>query len=363
MKMKGDEMMKRYAGYGVVFATVFAIGTTGALGEDAAPEFPKIGVAADLELFYENSDNVGREGDNDKFKSNQLYFDINGKFDKNLSAKLKLDGADIVSSDGKVVTEKIVEEANFTAKHIGGSPVTVVFGKDEMPFGLDYDKYLNDSIAHQFEIDKVWGFHGIVDIPGVGNVAAAAYQHRHSDDDEVDASNETGDNYAAKLTIDKLVKNLTVKLSGASESYSDTAVTDDDTGVTTTTMKDEETRYGAGAILKIGDLGNINAEYIAFNNLNGTPDYDPSLITLGVEYDVVDKTVIWGRYEIIDDDTPETTENDFWSVGVKYSPTKNYSLMVEYSNFNSGDMKDATDLNVAKGSTDDAILVGVRAKF
>ena len=56
-------------------------------------------------------------------------------------------------------------------------------------------------------------------------------------------------------------------------------------------------------------------------------------------------------------------EDDFWTVGVKYSPTKNYTLMVEYSNFNSGDMKDAKDLKVAKGSIEDALLVGVRAKF
>jgi hypothetical protein len=50
-------------------------------------------------------------------------------------------------------------------------------------------------------------------------------------------------------------------------------------------------------------------------------------------------------------------------VGIKYSPTKNYTLMVEYSNFNSGDMKDAKDLKVADGSTEDAILFGIRAKF
>ena len=37
--------------------------------------------------------------------------------------------------------------------------------------------------------------------------------------------------------------------------------------------------------------------------------------------------------------------------------------MVEYSNFNSGDMKDAKDLKVAKNSIEDSILFGVRAKF
>lgn len=352
--------MKRILEITLIVAMV--LGMTLSMGQ-AAEGGPEMSIKASLELFHEISDGVNGADDDDKFKSNELYLDVGAKFENDLAAKLKLDGADIVSSDGKTVTEKIVEEANFTAKHIGGSPVTLVFGKDEMPFGLDYDKYLNDSIAHQFEIDKVWGLHGIVDIPNIGNIAAATYQHRHSEDDEVESSNETGDNYAAKLTIDKLVDNLTVKISGASQSYSDTAVTDDETGVTTTTVMDDETRIGAGAVLKLGDLGNINAEYIAFSSMGGKADYDPSLITLGVQCDVVDKTAIWGRYEIIDDDTDDEVEDAFWSVGVKYSPTKNYTLMAEYSNFNSGDMKDAKDLKVAKGSIENSILLGVKAKF
>lgn len=135
--------------------------------------------SGDLELFYENSDEVVGNEDSDQFITNQLYLTIDGLFDGGLSARLKLDGADIVSSDGGEVTESIVEEANFTIENIGGSPVTLVFGKDEMPYGLDYDKYLNDPIVHAFEIDKVWGFHGIVKLTNIGNVAAGLYQHRN----------------------------------------------------------------------------------------------------------------------------------------------------------------------------------------
>ena len=320
-------------------------------------------VSASLELFYEASKDVGGSNDDDKFKSNEFYLDFKGSFDHGLGAKLKLDGADIVSSHDKTVTEKIVEEANFTAKHIGESPVTLVFGKDEMPFGLDYDKYLNDSIAHQFEIDKVWGFHGIVDIPNVGNIAAAAYQHRHSDEGEVEVTNELGDNLAAKLTVDSLVENLTVKVSAASESYANTEITDEETGITTSSTKDDEARYGAGAVYKVKGLGNLNVEYIAFNSLKGKPDYDPDLVTLGIQYDGIENITLWGRYEIIGDDTSDAVETDFWSVGMKYSSAKNYSLMLEFSNFNSGDMKDAKDLKVADGSIEEAVLLGVKAKF
>ena len=356
-------MMKQFRLSVVVLTLLCLAVPLAAVAGGDEPAKPEIKVSADLELFYELSKDVDGSGDGDKFQSNQLYLDIDGAFDKGLAAKLELDGADIVSSDGTVVTEKIVEEANFSVKNIGDSPVTLIFGKDEMPFGLDYDKYLNDSITHQFEIDKVWGFHGIVDLPGVGNLAAAAYQHRHSDDDEDEATNETGDNYTAKLTIDKLVKNLTVKISGASESYASVTTTDEDTGVASTSAKDDESRWGVGAVYKIKGLGNVNAEYIAFGNLKGTPDYDPDLVTLGIQCDVIDKTALWARYEIIGDDTPDDVETDFWSVGVKYSPTEHYDLLLEYSNFNSGDMKDATDLKVAKGSIEDAVLFGVKAAF
>jgi len=350
--------LTRAVAIGVVLCMVVSM--TNAAEETKIPE---LSLKPNLELFYENSKYVGGTGDDDKFKSNQFYLDFGAKFENDLAAKLKLDAADIESRDGTTVSAKAVEEANFTAKHIGDSCVTLIFGKDEMPFGLDYDKYLNDSVAHQFEIDKVWGFHGIVDIPCVGNIAAAAYQHRHTDDDETLATNEAGDNYTAKLTIDKLIKNLTVKISGASESYSDTEATDDDTGVTTVSAMEDETRWGAGAVYKVKGIGNINAEYISFSSLKGYPGYDPSLVTLGVECNAIEKTAIWGRLEIIDEDTTDDVETEFWSAGVKYSPTKNYELMVEYSNFNSGDMKDAKDLKVAKNSIEDSILFGVRAKF
>lgn len=342
---------------------VFAAGSI-ALAQEAAK--PEIKVSADLELFYEMSDDVGGNQDGDKFQSNQMYLIFDGSFENDLAARFMLDGSDIVSSDGKVVTEKIVEEANFTFKNIGGSPVTFVFGKDEMPFGLDYDKYLNDSISHMFEIDKVWGFHGIVDLKGIGNFAAATYQHRHSLASGVtlvDADNQMGDNYTARLTVDKLVKGLKLVLSGANESYGDTSTTDD-AGTTTVAERSAETRLDVGVVINCpANKCNLNAEYISFSNKGGSPDYNPSLTTLGIEVPASDKVTLWGRLEIIGEDTDQDVETEFWSVGVVYSPVKTYKLLVEYANFNSSDLSDATDLVVAKGSVENALLVGVKACF
>jgi hypothetical protein len=332
---------------------------------DAADK-PEITVKADLELFYESSDNVAGTSDSDKFKSNQLYVDFLGKFDKDLEARLKLDGADIVNGKGNLVSETIIEEANFTMNNIGGSPVTMVFGKDEMPFGLDVDKHLNDSIAHQFEIDKVWGLHGIVAIPGVGDFAAASFQHRRSlkaSEARVTADNETGDNYTARLTIGDAIPKVKLSVSGASETHSDIEVTDE-AGMVTTIAREDETRLGAGAIVDLpADIGSVNVEYITFSSLHGAVDHDPSLVTVGVEYNLPAQVVLWGRYETIDEDAEEEVETDFWTVGLAYSPVKNYTLSVEYSNFNSLNLAVANGLRVPKGSTEDALLLGVKAAF
>lgn len=328
----------------------------------ADEEGPELEIGVALELFYELSEDVGGPGDMDKFKSNQLYVDIVGEFGQDHAARLMLDGADLEAADGKTVSAHVIEEANFSAGNIAGSPISLVIGKDEMPFGLDYDEYLNDSIAHQFEIDKVWGVHGIVDIPAVGEFAAATYQHRHATDGEVDSSNQIGYNYCAKLTINKLLENLTVKVSGGSEAYSDVQVTDETTGVTSTESRSDEIRWGAGAVFKIEDLGNVNAEYIGFSNLGGRQDYNPGLVTVGLQCDVIDNTAIWGRYEMILADAADV-EPGFWTVGVKYECVKDFELMLEYSNFNSGNMTDAKNLDVKKGSTEDALLIGVRATF
>lgn len=322
-----------------------------------------LSIKADLELFYEFSEDVSGTDDNDKFKSNQLYIDFVGKNDAGVEAKLKLDGADIESADGKTVSAKVIEEANFTLKNIGGSPITVCFGKDEMPFGMDYDKYLNDSIAHQFELDKVWGANVKVDIPETGSLTVGLHQHRHSlksGETRMDADNNIGDNATAKLKIDKLVENLSFVLSCAVEAYSSISTNG---GVSVSSAKSDETRWSVGFVYKVSDRGNINVEYIGFENLKGSAGNSSALVTVGLEANIIDSLKAFGRWENILDDVATATENNFYTIGLAYQPAKNYTLSVEYSNFNSGDMSDAKDLKVAKGSISDSVLLGVRAKF
>lgn len=303
--------------------------------------------SGDLELFYENSDEVVGNEDSDQFITNQLYLTIDGLFDGGLSARLKLDGADIVSSDGGEVTESIVEEANFTIENIGGSPVTLVFGKDEMPYGLDYDKYLNDPIVHAFEIDKVWGFHGIVKLTNIGNVAAGLYQHRNGS-----GENQIGDNVSVRLMADKLLESLSFEVSYAREEYIDAA------GVA-----EDQTKYSLGMVFKFMEGANFNLEYNAIQNLKGVTDYDPALLSVGLEGRVGSNLRLYGRYEKIIEDTASDVEENFFALGVSYIPTKNYTISLEYSNFSSANLKDAADLMVADGALENSIKLGIRAKF
>lgn len=298
-------------------------------------------ITADLELFYERSDDVGGPGDNDRFATNQLYLTFDGELEEWLSARLKLDGADVVSSDGSTVTEKIIEEANFTMKPAADIPLKVIFGKDEMPYGLDYDKYLNDSIAHAFEIDKVWGFHFVYSLEGFGDIAAAMYEHRNGS-----AENEVTDNYTARVKIDELLKDVTFEVSYANEKYTN----------------DDETKYSIGLIYDFIDSANINIEYNGVQNRKGTMDYDPALLTTGLEYNY-QSFVFFGRYEKIFEDAASDVEEDFYMGGIAYSPEKNYRFSIEVANFNSVNLKDASDLNVSKNSLENAVIFGIRAKF
>lgn len=342
-------MKKSILGVAGIAIALLVLASLALADENEEPVKPELKISAKLELFYENSKDVKSADDNDQFKTNELYLYFDGKFTEEFSARLQLDGADIVSSDTKVVTEKIVEEANFTWHHIAGSPVTVVFGKDEMPWGQDYDKYLNDPLVHNFEIDKVWGINGTADIAGFGSVALSLYQHRHTS--VSGKGNEMGDNFALKVKMDKVVDNLSAQVSIALERYEDTG-------------QDDEFRFSIGGIYKIDDFGNVNLEYVSFSNLGGTDGYDPGLITFGVEYDIKEKTYVFGRYEsIIDDVSGVSVENDFWAIGVGHVPVKGFTVMAEFSNFNSGDLSDAKDLNVADGSIENSFKLGVRAKF
>ena len=327
----------------------------------AMAEGPTLKIKGKAEIWVEASDDIDSNKGDSQIKANELYVTIDGKFDENVAARIKLDGADIVSSDGKVTTEKVVEEANFTFKNIGGSPVSVVLGKDEMPFGQDYDKMLSDPLVHNFEIDKVWGVNGSVALNGIGSLGGAVYYHRNSASDRTEMDNEAGDNYALRLKVSEVIDNVCLQASVAQEAYSSTSSTDDD-GVTTVATKDDETRVSVGVLVKLAKA-NVAAEYVGVENRKGVPGYDPGLLSLAGDVKLTDTVKLHAKYELILEDSAEEVEEDFYAVGLECAVADGVDVFVEYLNYNSGDLKDASDLEVADGSTEDSVKVGVRGKF
>lgn len=322
--------------------------------KEAAAAKPEIKFAGDLELFYETGSDTGGADDNDQFKTQQLYFTTKGKFDGGMEAMLKLDAADIVSGDGKFVTEKIVEEANFTLKDVAGSPVTLAFGKDEMPFGMDYDKYLTDPIVHNFEIDKVWGLNAALDLGKIGVVETGVYEHRNGS-----PANEATGNWCARYGLKDIAGRLSFEVSGGVEMY-DLA---DDAEADAAPLKDES-RLSAGMKCDIGK-GNVNLEYTAFQGIKGVDGNDPALVTAGIEQKLNESLTGYFRYEKIlsDGEGREDGEEDFYMAGLGYEPVKNYVLSIEYCNFTTGNLNDTSDLYVAKGKLEDTLKIGVHAMF
>lgn len=312
---------------------------------------PSLKISGKGEIWFEYSDGVGGNKGDSRIKANELYLSFDAKYNDGVSAKVKLDGADIVSRDGKTVSEKIIEEANVTAKEVCGLPLTLTFGKDEMPFGLDHDKALTDPIVHGFEIDKVWGLNASVAIDGVGSVGAAVYYHRHSDpaDDRTDNDNEIGKNLAARLTVDKLVDGLKAQVSVATEGYSDT------TDGTDVTAKDDELRWSVGAVYTIEDLGKVHVEYIGTQNHKGTPGYDPGVVAVGAEGNITDKVKLHVRYEKVLEDSPGDVETDFILGSVEYAATAGVAYFVEVMNF--------TGAGLADTEQDVSAKLGARIKF
>ncbi len=347
-----------------VLIGLFVLAGITAMAEDEKPE---IKVAADLELFYELSDEIGGVGDDDEFEARQLYVKFDGKFGNDYSARVVLDGADVVGRDGKTVSEDIIEEANFLVKNIGESGIDIAFGKDEQPFGQDYDKYLSDALVHNLEVDKVWGVIARAPFFRLGRIHVGTYQHRHSGADSKvgetleSSDKELGDSYAAQIKMDNLTDSLLAQVSCGSEAYSDIITTNG------TTAREDESRVSVGCLYLLGNedevKGNINAEYTGFKNRKGMDGYDPCLVSVGGQYDVAEKITVWVRYERILEDSDIDVEKDFYGAGIIYRPSKGYQLLVEYANFNTSNLSDASDLEVADGAIEDSVKLGVKATF
>jgi hypothetical protein len=293
-------------------------------------------VSGSFDIQYRYGDTFKSAGD-DGFKIEELYLQVKAELGEGVAGLLKLDGADM--NKGKP-SHKYVEEAQIIVKNVGGSPLTIVFGKDEMPFGQDYDSFQFDSLVHEFEIDKVWGLNCGYKIDGLGKVEAAVWEQ------DFTGTVSIYENITARLTV-KAVENLTAKISYAKLKNPATDGKD-------------ETRISIGAVYKYQGLV-AHGEYTLQENPLKRIKADkgrgekPNLITIGAEYSFSDLPwKVKARYEIYDDDdSAKDTIEGAYVIGVDYKLGKKTKLMVEYQNvLGEGAEEDKADIGV-----------GVKAKF
>jgi len=345
-------------------ALLVCVATVMAQEEAAVPE---VEMSGKIEGWYQHAEGVGRNSGNGRMGFNTLYLAIDAAYEDDYAGRIKLDGADIVNRDDMSVSADAVEEANLTAGNVLGLPVTLVCGKDEMPFGLDDDQHLTDPVIHHLEIDKVLGVIAEVALPEIGSLAGSTYYHRNlieENQERLGLDNRLGDNVAVQLKLDTLAEGVMAQVSYATEAFADIETTDTN-GVTTVGARDDEQRWSVGVMCNIGDLGEVSIEYVGTMNRLGRIGHDPGIVALNLSTEVMDKLEAFGRYERIltDELSNPIAAEDFYLLGLEYSPAENYAVALEYANYSTVDYRYVADLDIGNRSTEGSIKLGVRAIF
>lgn len=254
-----------------------------------------IKISGAVEIQYRSSDDyyndsapaeyttVSDSGDKggDVIQPEELYVQVSKKFDKGLEVFLKVDGADMDRNAG---ASNAVEEAKIIFSDLGLRGLSIVAGKDEMPFGQDYEKFFLSSITHGLEIDKVWGLHGMYSFKGLGTIAAAVFERDRAADTRVQ------DSFAARATMDKLVKNLSVEVSAARIGKN----------VGAAPAEKDQSRLSGGAVYKWNAI-TVHAEKTIVLDYNNVKDYDMEVTQVGADFKFK-KFLFKVRQEIIDYD-------------------------------------------------------------
>jgi len=311
-------------------ALVFCMSAT-AMAED------DVKISGSVEIQYRSSSDKYKRTGNDEIKAEELYIKIEKEVAENVYAMIKLDGADI---DGgkQSSTHKYIEEAQAIFKNVAHAPLTIIFGKDEMPFGQDYEKFLISSRTHGFEIDKVWGLHGIYKIDGFGSTAAASFERAPAYDTAsqkyVKPNTGLTDSIALKLKADKLIKNLSIEASYATIGKDDSVA-----------AEENESRISIAGKYKMGNLG-LHGEYTTFSDMGHVKGSDLAVIQVGADYKV-DSWLLKARHEISDNNVDnDGSEVNRTVVGVSHYFSKKAFVALEWErvSYDGGGIDDLDEL-------------------
>ena len=321
--------------------TLAIMGTIFCMATPAMAEEVKVSGAVELQ-YRKSSDKYAAKGDDD-FKANELYLKFSKEVAENVEAMIKIDGADADNKTGSSSTHKVIEEAQLIFKNVAGRDLTLIFGKDQMPFGQDYEKFLLDSKTHGFEIDKVLGVHSVYKLESFGSIALGFFERapKESGGSSTDRDTALTDSVAIKVKANKLIENLSLEASYATTGKDELDVTEVD-----------ESRISVAAKFKMDAL-NLHTEYSSFSDYKNVDNSDLTVIQIGADYKI-GNTLLKARHEMSDDDVDNNNDEESrTAVGASYYFSKKAFVTAEWEKISFDGTADDVD----------ELLVGAQFKF
>lgn len=275
-----------------------------------------------------SSDVYDGQGD-DSTDAYKIYLN----FDKNVADDI---GMHLVINADKFGSDDALEAAHIAFSNVGGAPMTLLAGKVEVPWGMDYSKFITSTYVHELEIDKVWGGAMVYGIDGFGSFIFAIC--------EADPTNGTDrkltGSYAIKVKADKLMDGLAAEASMVKVEKD--ALND---------AQKDDSRISIAAKYAVADA-TVAAEYVTTTSYACVErDDEMGVMLLGVDYKTGDM-LLKASYEAISNDTSGDAEETRMLIGANYNFADGVYASLEYG---------SSSYEVIDGVSQ--ILLGLTAKF
>jgi hypothetical protein len=308
----------------------------------------------DIELVYDsyNVDNGTTDVSSVDFGTTDADVNVKIGIDENTSAHIKID----VDDDGTQM-----EEVYITFDKVGGSPVSLKLGKQEVPFGMDKDLGIMDPVAHIAEVDEKVGLTLAATPAGDSpKIELCSFQNDTAQDYDPASGEDPADtgifqSYALRLTSTR-VAGLFAEVSYINqhrEGLEELAATN----------SDDTSAVSVGLDYTFNPV-NVYLEYIGMTDTGHVDGDDDTILHLGVAYEAspqVTVVVQYGNVTSESDASPaEPSLTTFalttFALTPKYKMSNNVELALEYAS-------ETYDADIAGVDDIDISSVAIRAKY
>lgn len=275
----------------------------------------KIGAHIEMDYQFKTEDiTTTTEEKTANWKTSDIDLNISAKINESTDVFLKLDLDDATTLKPHL-QNGLVEEIGFNFKVSGAEGLKFKVGKQEVPFGADWDMAITDAythnsgtgyisdrnkIAHPGEIDNRFGVNAIY-VANEIKVEAMIFQ----DDGGSQETKTSGDIEMNDPGTSGAVR-LTYKQKGLGEARVSYALQRDDRDLTTV---DNATSISLAIKATPIEQLMIFGEYIIGSDIGNTKDNDVDVFQIGAKYNITDQIHGLVVYDAIDSDL--ATASDF----------------------------------------------------